>query len=270
MAKLFIQQAKQYADARPTYPSELFQFIASNTPSHDLVWDVGTGSGQAISPLAKLYKKVIGTDTSPKQLEHAPKLPNVNYFLTPPTMSIDDLQQKVPIIAQSTVDLVTVAQAMHWFDLPKFYDLVQWALKKPNGLIAAWCYTNVSVNDKVDGVFGPFYENSGPFWDEARKVVEDRYRSIYFPFGPVDGLAHTGPFEFEVEKVMRLEEYFTYIRSWSAYNTAKERGVELLSEDVVEKFKVAWGSHGNGEEGGERVVKFPIHLRIGKVGDYSN
>lgn len=261
MAKLFINQAKQYADARPTYPSELFQFIASKTPYHDLAWDVGTGNGQAISPLANIFKNVIGTDTSPKQLELAPKLPNVNYYITPPTMSADELQQTVPI-AQSSLDLVTVAQAMHWFDLPKFYDSVKWALKKPNGLIAAWCYTNMSVNDEVDAVFGPFYEASGPYWEEARKLVEDKYRSIYFPFGPVDGLDHTGPFEFVAEKVMTMEDYLTYIRSWSAYNTAKDKGVELLTEKVVKKFRVAWNS-----SGGEKVAKFPIHLRIGKVGD---
>ncbi|KAK1273468.1 hypothetical protein QJS04_geneDACA010798 [Acorus gramineus] len=47
MADLFKKQAKKYSDSRPGYPNELFRFIASKTPKNDLVWDVGTGSGQA-------------------------------------------------------------------------------------------------------------------------------------------------------------------------------------------------------------------------------
>ncbi|KNA20158.1 hypothetical protein SOVF_054770 [Spinacia oleracea] len=263
MADLFIKQAQQYANARPTYSTELFEFIASRTESHDLVWDVGTGSGQAIPPLAKIYKNVIGTDTSQKQLDFAPQIPNVKYQHTSPTMSIEELQQNVA--SQSTLDLVTIAQAMHWFDLPKFFDLVKWALKKPNGVIAAWCYTVPEINDEVDAVFGPFYKNdSGPYWEEARKLVDNKYRDIYFPFEPLNGLDHTGPFEFKVEKVMTFDDYMMYIRSWSAYNTAKEKGIELLTDEVMDKFKHAWNI---GDGGNEKVLKFPIYLRIGKVGD---
>ncbi|GKV41703.1 hypothetical protein SLEP1_g49201 [Rubroshorea leprosula] len=123
MANLYINQAKHYAVGRPGYPKQLFQYIASKTPSHDLAWDVGTGTGQAARSLAELYKNVVATDTSPTQLEHATKLPNIRYQHTPPTMSLEELQQKV-VATESSVDLVTVATAMHWFDLPKFYEQV--------------------------------------------------------------------------------------------------------------------------------------------------
>ncbi|KAL2923688.1 putative methyltransferase [Bienertia sinuspersici] len=263
MAKLFVNQAKEYANGRPTYPKELFEFIASKTPSHLLVWDVATGSGQAIPPLAKMYKKVIATDTSEKQLEFAPKLSNVNYQHTCPNMSIHQLQQHVA--SQSTLDLVTIAQALHWFNQAEFFDLVKWALKKPNGVIAAWCYTLPEVNPEVDDVFGPFYElDSKPYWDEARKLVDNKYMDIYFPFEPVDGLDHTGPFQFNAEKLMDFHDYMLYIRSWSAYNTAKENGVELLTDEVTQKFKYAWNISGDGS--GQKLVNFPIYLRIGKVG----
>ncbi|CAK7340202.1 unnamed protein product [Dovyalis caffra] len=286
MAELFIKQAKQYAKTRPNYPQELFQFIASKTPTHDLVWDVGTGSGQAarsvsslIYPplflslnnvlidasffqLAGIYKNVVGTDTSLKQLEFAPKLPNVRYQHTPPVMSMAELEQTLS--TQSSVDLVTIAQAMHWFDLPAFYQQVKWALKKPHGVIAAWCYTIPEVNDSVDSVFNPFYYvDSDPYWEPQRKLVDDKYMSIDFPFEPVEGTDHTGPFNFVAEKLMDLDEYFTYLRSWSAYETAKAKGVELLRDDVIENFKRAWNEDGHGR----KVVKFPVHLKIGKVGN---
>ncbi|XAR68435.1 Trans-aconitate 3-methyltransferase [Bertholletia excelsa] len=262
MADLFHKQANHYAETRPSYPEELFQFIASKTPLHDVVWDVGTGSGQAAKSLAGIYKNVVATDTSQKQLDFAPKLPNIRYQCTPPTISLNQLTQIVG--AESTVDLVTIAQALHWFDLPTFYHQVKHVLKKPHGVIAAWCYTVPEVNEAVDSVFRPFYAvDSKDYWDPARQLVNEKYRSIEFPFEPVVGAEHTGPFEFKTERLMDLDGYFTYIRSWSAYQTAKEKGVELLRDDVVENFKRAWS-----EDGDEvKVVKFPIHLKIGKVGN---
>lgn len=260
MAELFIKQAKQYL-ARPNYPEQLFQFIASNTPCRDLAWDVGTGSGQAATSIAEIYRKVIGTDTSPKQLELAPKLPNVEYKCTPPDMSLAYLETHVA--AKSTVDLVTIAQALHWFDTPGFYQQVKYVLKKPHGVVAAWCYTVPQVNVAIDAVFKPFYTvNSKPYWDPARKKVDAEYRSIDFPFEPVDGLDDTGPFEFKTEKLMSLDEYFMYIRSWSSYQTAKDKGVELLSDGVIEDFTRAWNEDGTQN----KTVVFPVYLRIGKIG----
>ncbi|XP_059459191.1 uncharacterized protein LOC132188684 [Corylus avellana] len=262
MAELFIKQAENYTEGRPSYPPELFEFIASKTSCKDLAWDVGTGSGQAAQSLAGMYKNVIATDTSPKQLSFAPRLPNITYQQTPPTMSIAELESKVA--PQSSVDVVTIAQALHWFDLPNFYQQVKWILKKPHGVIAAWCYTVPEVNDSVDSVFKTYYGIIvDPYWESARKLVDNKYRSIHFPFEPVDGVDHTGPFEFVAEKLMDLDHYFTFLKSSSAYQTAREKGVELLSDDVVEDFKRAWNEDGKDH----KVVKFPIYLRIGRVGN---
>ncbi|CAA0829846.1 S-adenosyl-L-methionine-dependent methyltransferases superfamily protein [Striga hermonthica] len=261
MADLFIKQAEQYSVGRPSYPKILFDFIASKTPSRDLAWDVGTGSGQAARSLANIYKNVIATDTSPKQLEFADKFPNITYKHTSPCMTMSELQEKIG--PKSSVDLVTIAQAMHWFDLPKFYQQVKWVLKKPDGVIAAWCYTTPEVNPGVDSVLQRYYtDGAGPYWDPARKFVEEKYETIDFPFEPVDGLENNGPFRFDSEKVMDLEGYLTYLKSWSAYQTAKEKGVELLTDDVVEGFTRAWNEDGKIE----KVVIFPVYLRIGKIG----
>ncbi|XP_048321488.2 uncharacterized protein LOC107433775 [Ziziphus jujuba] len=266
MAALFIKQAKQYAETRPDYPKHLFEFIASKTPSHNLVWDVGTGSGQAAQSLAGIYTNVIATDTSLKQLELAPKLPNIRYEHTPPVMSMAQVEKLTP---QGSLDLVTIAQALHWFPTPTFYEQVKWGLKKPHGVIAAWCYTVPRVNNSVDRVMDQLYSiDSKPYWDPARGFVDDEYRSIYFPFEGVDGgVDDTGPFEFATEKVMDLDDFFMYIRSWSAYQTAKDRGVELLRKDVVEEFERAWNVEGGCDHKQKKVVKFPVFLRIGKVGN---
>ncbi|XP_077240191.1 uncharacterized protein LOC143881079 [Tasmannia lanceolata] len=204
---------------------------------------------------------MIGTDASAEQLAHAHKLPNIRYQHTTSIMTVDELEHN--IAPQGTVDVVTVAQALHWFDLPTFYQQVNWALRRPHGVLAVWCYTEPQVNDSVDTVFWRLYSNSACFWAPARKMVDDEYKSLDFPFKPVEGLDHTGPVKFEAKKLMDLDMYLTYIRSWSAYQTAREQGVELLSEEVIEDFRRAWGEDGSSTQS----VRYPVHLRIGRVGN---
>lgn len=216
--------------------------------------------------LAGIYKNVIATDTSSKQLEFAAKLPNVRYELTPPVMSSSEVEKLVA--PESSVDLVTVAQALHWFDLTTFYRNVKHVLKKPNGVIAAWCYTNPEVNAAVDKVFQRFYdEKLGPYWDKARRLVEDGYRGIEFPFEKVGDDESTEsqsfPVRFVTEKEMVFEEYVTYLRSSSAYQTAKEKGFELLTAEMEGEFADSWKNDGIEK----KVVRFPIHLLIGRVGE---
>ncbi|KAH7667388.1 S-adenosyl-L-methionine-dependent methyltransferase protein [Dioscorea alata] len=258
MAELFKKQGKEYAEARPSYPPELFSFIASKTPEHHLAWDVGTGNGQAALSLAEMFNKVIGTDTSEEQLTLASKHANIYYQHTPPTMSIPEVENLVA--PPGTVDVITVAQAFHWFANPAFFSLVKHVLK-PNGVFAAWCYTLPSVDANIDQVMKRMYKKSYPFWSPDRRFVDEEYRSIEFPFEPVAGEDSTGPFEFETVKMMELGEYMTYIRSWSAYQTAKGKGVELLTEEVVDELVKAWGGHWEGV----KAVKYPIFLRIGKI-----
>jgi hypothetical protein len=262
---LFVKQAKEYREARPNYPPELFNFIASKTPLHDLAWDAGTGSRQAAQSLSMIYKNVIATDTSPTQLEFAHKHPNIHYKQTPPLMSISELEHT--LTPPSSVDLVTIATAIHWFDLPNFYQQVNYALKKPNGVIAAWTYTALmKISPFVDPLIEEFYRTDcGPYWGNPNvaKLVDSKYRDLDFPFVPVDGEDHTGPFEFTIERVMALDDLFVLLKSWSAYPAAKDKGVELLCSNVVDRFKSAWFKDGCGQ----KTVILPVYLRIGKVGN---
>ncbi|KAK9930246.1 hypothetical protein M0R45_027289 [Rubus argutus] len=140
MAGLYDKQAEVYAEARPTYPKEWYSMLAGLTPQHSLAWDVGTGNGQAAQDLTEHYERVVASDISESQLKHAIQHPRVRYIHTPMSISDDEMVNLIGGGHENTVDLVTVATAVHWFDLPKFYSLVGRLLRKPGGIIAVWGY----------------------------------------------------------------------------------------------------------------------------------
>lgn len=257
MADLFLKQAAKYVETRPSYPPELFQFIASKCPRLSLAWDVGTGNGQAAATLAGIFDRVVATDTSENQLAHATRLPNIIYRRTPHSASPSDVAED-----PGTVDLITVAQAVHWLGHVAFYSTCRTLLRRPGGVVAPWCYTVPRASDRVDPVYDRVYRDSAAYWAPQRRLVDEELRTLWFPFRPVPGEEHTGPFRFETTREMDLRAYLTYIRSWSAYQTAADQGVELLTDEVVSDFLDAWG--GDAEE--VKVIRFPIFLRLGSVG----
>lgn len=134
MAGLFTEQAAVYAAARPAYPKDLFAKLAALTSHHRRAWDVGTGNGQAAIGVAEHYDSVVATDVDAEQLRHATPHPKVQYLHTPDAAPTEDLVSTLG--GEGSVDLITVAQAVHWFDLPAFYGVARRALRRPGGVIA--------------------------------------------------------------------------------------------------------------------------------------
>ena len=80
-------------------------------------------------------------------------------------------------IESGTVDLIMVAQALHWFDLDRFYAEARRVLK-PNGILAASAYNLLQIDPAIDEVVNRYYhEVVGPFWPPERKLVEQLRRS---------------------------------------------------------------------------------------------
>lgn len=201
-----------------------------------------------------MFDKVIATDSSETQLSHATPHAKVKYHHTnPATFSPSSL------FDPHTVDLITIAQAIHWLDMPTFYYQAR-LLLRPNGIIAAWCYTLPHINPEIDQIVAKIYATSSEYWAPQRRYVDEELRTIEFPFKPVvDGKNGTGPFEFTAEQEMSSEGFLNYLRSWSAYETAKSRGKELLGKEFVTRFEKVWGPDA------VKVIKFPVFLRLGKV-----
>ena len=130
----FSKQAADYATFRPRYPQKLFEYLGSIAPSRRLAWDCGTGNGQAAVGLASTFHRVIATDASEKQIANAQQHERIDYRVA----SAEDSG-----IQSEMIDLIMVAQALHWFDLDRFYDEARRVLKR-DGVLAALVAASVA------------------------------------------------------------------------------------------------------------------------------
>ncbi|HMV52833.1 MAG TPA: class I SAM-dependent methyltransferase [Rhodocyclaceae bacterium] len=241
----FAAVAAQYADSRPRYPDSLFDWLAAQCAPRDLAWDCGAGSGQASIALARHFTRVIATDASAAQIAQAQPDPRVEYRVAPAECStIDD----------ASADLVIVAQALHWFDLDRFYAEVRRVLR-PGGLIAAWSYGVLAVEGAaVNTMVQRFYHDEvGPYWPPERRHVENAYRELRFPFERI-----AAP-DFEMSLHWNLAQLLGYFRSWSA--TA--RYIERRGDDPVARLAPQLAAYW-GDAGQLREIRWPLALLAGR------
>ena len=240
----FSGHAADYARFRPGYPAALFLYLASLAPEHKRAWDCATGNGQAARGLANHFRYVVATDASAEQIKNAEEHERVEYRVAAAEKSGLDA---------GSIDLVTVAQALHWFDIPAFFREVQRVLK-PNGIVAVWAYNLLSVSPPIDRLIMEFYEETtGPFWPPERTIVESGYREVEFPF------AELTPPSFELETRWTLHQVLGYLRTWSATQKfVAARGFDpviLLGQEIAPFWKDA-------DE--PRMIHWPLSLRVGR------
>ncbi len=242
----FSRQADSYAKYRPHYPPELFEYLASVAPGRELAWDCGTGNGQAALGLAPYFSRVVATDASAEQLSNAFQHEKVAYRMAPAEDSGLDA---------ASVDLITVAQALHWFDLPRFYAEAEWVLKS-GGVLAAWAYILCRISPEVDEIVDRFYfEGVGPYWPKERKLVDDGYTSIPFPFDELQ------PPAFTIELSWSLPDLLGYLRTWSPTKIFIERNGYDPVEGIESDLREAWGE----PEDVQKRTLWPIKMRVGRT-----
>lgn len=238
----FSQDSDKYAKYRPQYPAELFEYIYSRCNNFEKAWDCATGNGQVAKILAKKFKHVEATDISKNQLQEAPELNNINYAVQ---------QAEKTNFADHQFNLITVAQAIHWFEFNDFYKEVKRTLQ-PNGILAVIGYGLLGINPELDKIVHDFYDNIiGKYWDEERKYIEENYQTIPFPFKELESPS------FEIKYNWLAEDLLNYLSTWSAVKHYQEKNNEDPVKLIEENVKKVWGDK-------KREVKFPILLRIGK------
>jgi len=244
MKDYFSGNATGYSQFRPSYPEEMIQQIISMLKDNKRALDVATGNGQLAVKLADYFKKVYATDISENQLKQAPQISNVRYKNMPAEHT--DFEN-------GKFDLITVAQAIHWFDFDAFYKEV-YRILKPDGILAVLGYGFFSTNPDSDKILVRLYEEIvGPYWYPERRYLTEGYQTIPFPLEEVMYKKFTQSYTWTFEQLIG------YLETWSATaNYKKANNNENPIALVYEELKASW-------EQGDKKVTFPMFLRIGKL-----
>jgi hypothetical protein len=234
-----------YSAFRPSYPPELFSWLASIVLNRGVAWDAATGNGQAAVGLTVHFERVIATDRSSAQIRHAKAHPRIEYRVA---------KAETSGISDETVDLTVSAAALHWFDLPEFYREVE-RVSRVGAVVAAWSYHVAHVNPPFSEVFWPFYRDIvGPHFAAGARLVDDRYEGISLP-----GLRLDTP-NFELVVRWTAPEIVAFIRTWSGVQSYKEETGEDPVDALVPALKRICGARDAVHE-----VRWPLYLRASRL-----
>lgn len=238
----FSTQASTYAKFRPTYPKLVFEYLNSVVKNRNMVWDCATGNGQMARELAKDFEQVYATDISQKQLDNAFQAENIHYSIA---------KAEETHFADNTFDLITVAQAIHWFNFEKFYAEVNRVAKK-DAILFVIGYSMPRFEGKIDEILQDFYWNvTGPYWDVERKHLDNKLESIPFPFEQIECPI------FKNEYRWTLEMAEGYFNSWSAIQHYIKKNGENPVNQVINELREIWKS--------TVKVTFPLFTKVGII-----
>ncbi|QPC45378.1 class I SAM-dependent methyltransferase [Kaustia mangrovi] len=242
----FSSRATDYAAYRPTYPPALVDWLAGLAGHHDLALDCGCGTGQLSAMLADRFARVVAVDASAEQIANAKPHDRVEYRQAPADRTG---------LADRSADLVTVAQAAHWFDLDAFYAEVRRVLK-PGGPLALVTYGVIETDGEAGAVLSRFYHDViAPYWPPERRHVETGYREMAFPFRE-----ETAP-SFAMTAMWTVDELVGYVDTWSAVRNAEAKIGRAPVERFAADLRAAWGGAGD-----RREIRWPLSIRAGRVG----
>jgi ubiquinone/menaquinone biosynthesis C-methylase UbiE len=225
----------------------LFEYLASLVDRHEAAWDCATGNGQAAVGLARHFERVIATDISTEQIRHAIKNPRIDYRVA---------QSESCGLDNDSVDMVTVAAAVHWFDLGAFYAEVKRVLR-PGGVLGIWTYHVGHVEPPFDHVFRRFYfDILRPFFAPQVQLVDEHYRTLVLPGESLDT-----PSDLYITAEWKLEQMRSFIMSWSgAQKYLEDRGQDPI-DTIADELGAIWGKPDTLHR-----VRWPLFIRASRVG----
>jgi len=216
----FADSPGRYAEARPLYPQALFDWIAATCRGHDTAWDCATGNGQAAIALARIFHRVEATDISAAQVAQGFVAPNIRYSAG---------AAERPEFADHSFDLIAVAQALHWFDLDRFWPAVR-QVARPGALFCGWGYAWFRGSEAVSELlFEPVTQLVSPYWAPNNRILWDGYADadVRWPFVRLEVP------DFRITVRWSVDQIIAYVRTWSAFKNATAAGADTELEQIL-------------------------------------
>jgi len=218
-SKSFNIKSNQYAQSRPKYPSDFYEYLITLVNHQDILWDCACGNGQVSIDLVDVFEKIFATDINENQIKNAFKHPRINYSVTP---------SEKTSFSNNYFDLICVAQALHWFDLDAFFKEVDRVLK-PNGILAIFGYGFVKINNEVDKIINEvLHSEIDKYWSDGNRLIISGFKGINFPFKKIDT-----PY-FNMNQKWKLSDLISYLDTWSAVKRYNEKN----NSDIVEMLRI--------------------------------
>ena len=237
----FSQDSKSYQVYRPNYPKSLFDYLSSLVDDKNLAWDCATGNGQAAVALSNYFSHVIATDASTEQINNAVFAPNIDYRVGRAEHTDFD---------KGSVDLITVAQSIHWFDLSAFYKEVNRVLKA-EGILAIWTYNLLTVSPKIDAIIHQiYYDELGGFWPQQRQIIENNCKEIDFPM-----LGIKTP-NIEMQAHWTFEQFIGYLNTWSAVKLKQNSTHKNVIFQYQSQLHELW------QDSEYKMISWPLTLKV--------
>ncbi|MEO4045829.1 class I SAM-dependent methyltransferase [Pseudomonas sp. CAU 1711] len=243
IARLFGNRAAAYASFRPQYPSALFDWLAANSPGQERALDIACGNGQASRPLLGRFHQVLACDGSLEQLRAAADLAGIDCFAAD--------AEALPL-GEASLDLIVVAQALHWFATPTFFAETR-RLLRPGGLFCAWCYGLLRIEPGLDEALDHFYWHTlGGYWPSGRASIDAGYADIRPPF------ARIAVPDFAIELEWDLQQLLGYLSTWSAVQKLQQASGRNPLDELQPRLAALWG---DGQQ--KRFIRWPLHFVAG-------
>lgn len=240
----FSGHARDYAVYRPSYPVALYEWLSSITPDRSLAWDCATGNGQVATSLARYFDHVVATDASAEQVKEAKANPGISYRIEPAEKSSN---------SDSSVDLITVGQAYHWFNHSDFL-LEADRVLRPGGVIAIWTYKLAEIESDIDDIIFELYEEIlGEYWPPERQFIDREYQDFNLPWEELNTP------QFSMDTTWTLTALLGYLNTWSGLRRyVKDKHVNPL--DMVQgRLSEVWGDPDNG-----KMVRWPLIVKASR------
>lgn len=237
--------ARNYAQSRPRYPEELFEYLVSLSADHQVAWDCATGNGQAALSIVKYFDKVIATDVSSEQIKNAVTHRQIEYRIC---------KAEESGIVGNSVNLTTVASAVHWFNLPLFFKEVR-RVSVPGAVLAVWTYHVGYIEPPFDKLFLRFYrEILSPYFGEGARLVDNKYSSLILPGQEIDSK------DFFVSVEWKLSDLFNFIDSWSGTQEYKKVNGKNPVYIIENELRDLWGDPDE-----IHTLRWPVFIKISRL-----